>query len=284
MIEGNFSYHKPVTLPLDEYCTFMNVVKALAPKLVVPGAAYFRYRDEINFLNQYSFPITVEQFMRDIEAFCPEVPCKEFQHGDVAHISPDGIRIEQQGSDFVRMRENDNHSVAFKPVMEVPPIRTRTTDKQQHEDEMTVIRNFIEKELMEEIFKSDMLAGWKHWQIVYQLEVFGQEGSEIWSIDFGAPEVHIQKEDLGKINLYEGIASSEFHSLIEKTTSWDSVALCGNYRTFSNIYRVTNGAFEVMPSDKSDFALEPLINIFPWDKEMDRNKYMKDVRRFKGKI
>ncbi|KMP12142.1 hypothetical protein UR09_01825 [Candidatus Nitromaritima sp. SCGC AAA799-A02] len=283
LIEGNFSYHKPVTLPLETYCAFLNVVKALAPKMVVPGAAFFRYRDEISFLNHYSFPTTMKQFMRDLEAFCPEVPCKSFLHGDVAHISSSGIRIEEQGSDFVRMREDDSHLVTLKPVMEVPPIRTRTTDTKQHEQEMTVIRNFIEKDLMEKVSMNEMLEGWKHWQIVYQLEVFGQEGSEIWSIDFGSPEIRIQKEDLGKINLYEGIASSELHSLIQGTTSWDYVTLCGNYRTFNNIYRVTNGSFEIPPSDKSNYALEPLMNIFPWDHEMDRNKFMKDVRRWKGK-
>jgi L-ascorbate metabolism protein UlaG (beta-lactamase superfamily) len=283
LIEGNFSYHKQTNLPLSEYCTFLNVVKTLGPKMVVPGAAFFRYRDEIGFLNQYSFPTTMEQFIRDLATFCPEVPCSSFLHGDVMYVTTDGVRIEKQSSDFVCIRENDGHRVAFKPVMEVPPIRTRTTDPKQHKREMNVIRDFIENRLMGRILKSNMLGGWLHWQVVYQLEVFGQEDSEVWSIDFAQDKLRVQKGDLGKINIYEGIGSSELYALIEGTTSWDYVTLCGNYRTFNNIYRVTNGSFEIPPEDKSNYTLEPLMEAFPWDKAMDREKFMKDVRRWKGK-
>ena len=283
LIEGNFSYHKSTNLPLSEYCTFLNVVKTLGPKMVVPGAAFFRYRDEVGFLNQYSFPTTMDQFIRDLAAFCPEVPCSPFLHGDVMHVTTDGVRIEKQSSDFVRIRENDGHLVAFKPVMEVPPIRTQTTDPKQHEKEMKVIRDFIENHLMERILRSDMLKFWLHFQVVTQLEVFGQEGSEVWGIDFAQDKLQVQKGDLGKINIYEGIGSSELYALIEGTTSWDYVTLCGNYRTFHNIYRVTDGSLELPPEDLSNYSLEPLMEAFPWDEAMNREKFMKDVRRWKGK-
>ncbi|MBV51918.1 MAG: hypothetical protein CMH77_05395 [Nitrospinae bacterium] len=284
LIEGNFSYHKQTDLPLSEYCTFLNVVKTLAPKMVVPGAAFFRYRDEIGFLNQYSFPTTVEQFIRDLTAFCPEVPCKSFLHGDVAHITEGGVRIEKQSSDFVRMQEDDSHLATFKPVMEVPAIKTQTTDPMEYDREMKVVAEFLENCLLERILNSELLGGWQHWQIVYQLEVFGQEDSQIGAIDFGHPgKPVLHKGDLGKINLYEGISSSELCALIEGTTSWDYVTLCGNYRTFSNIYRVTDGGFEIPPEDKSNYALEPLMDLFPWDSDMDRRKFMRDVKRWKGK-
>jgi hypothetical protein len=32
----------------------------------------------------------------------------------------------------------------------------------------------------------------------------------------------------------------------------------------------------------SNYTLEPLMDIFPWDQKMDREKYMKDVRRWKN--
>jgi Beta-lactamase superfamily domain len=283
LLEGNFSYNKPCNLPFDEYCSFLNIIKTLSPKYVVPGSAAFRYRDEINFLNQYSFPTTQKQFLRDLAAFCPEVAAGEFLNGDVAHISPEGVRIESDGSDFMKRSVDDSHLAAFKPVMEVPPIRTRTTDPAQYEQEMNVVRDFVENQFMDRLLKSELLEGWMHWQVAYQLEVFGQEGSEIWSIDFAQGKPEIQKEDLGKINLYEGIASSEFYNLIEGRTSWDYVTLCGNYRTFNNLYRITEGNFEYFPSDKMNVAFEPLMDVFPWDQAMDREKFMKDVRRWKEK-
>ncbi len=284
LIEGNHSYSKSLSMPVGEYCTFLNVVKALGPRFVVPGSAAFRYRDELSFLNQYSFPTTQDQFLADLEKFCPEVPRAPFFPGDVAHISADEIKIEKQSSDFVRVREDDSHRVLFKPVAEVPTIQTQTTDPAEYEREMKVVENFLENCFLERILGSELLGGWQHWQIVYQLEVFGQQGSQPWTIDFGAQnKPELVKGDLGKINLYEGISSSELCALIEGTTSWDYVTLCGNYRTFNNIYRVTDGGFEIPPEDKSNYALEPLMDLFPWDIDMDRRKFMKDVKRWKGK-
>lgn len=282
LLEGNFSYNKPCSLPFDEYCSFLNIIKTLAPKFVVPGSAAFRYRDEIGFLNHYSFPTTQKQFLRDLASFCPGVAGGEFLNGDLAHVTPEGVRIEPNGSDFIRRAEDDSHLAAFKPVMEVPPIRTRTRDLTLHEKEMQVIRNFLDNELMNRLKKSDLLEGWQHWQVAYQLEVFGLDGSEVWSIDFGQPDPKIEKCDLGKINLYEGIASSELVNLIEGKTSWDYVTLCGNYRTFNNLYRITEGNFEYYPSEKMNIAFEPLMDAFPWDQAMDREKFMKDVRRWAG--
>jgi len=285
LLEGNFAYNKPFTLPIDEYCTFLNVVKALGPKFVVPGSAAFRCRDELNFLNQCTFPITQDQFIRDLSAFCPEVPSAPFFPGDVAHISAGEIRIDKQSSDFVRVDEDDSHRIIFKPNAEVPSIKTQTCDLGKYKKEMKVVNDFIENNFLDLILNSELLSGWQHWQIIYQLEIFGQEESQAWTIDFGQtdkPKLH--KGDLGKINLYEGISSSEMCALVEGTTSWDYVTLCGNYRTFNNIYRITDGGFELPPEDKSNYALEPLMDIFPWDKDMDRRKFMRDVQRWKGKV
>ena len=282
LIEGNLSYNKPLTLPISEYCTFLNIVKALNPRFVVPGSAAFRYRDELLFMNQVSFPITQDQFLRDLEAFCPEVPKAPFFPGDIAHISKEIIEIKKQSSDFVQVREDDSHLITFKPHAYVPVITTQTTDPKEYKREMQVVDDFIGNCLIERVLKSELLEGWKHWQIVYQLEVFGQDKPQAWTVDFsqsGEPKLH--KGDIGKINIYEGISSSELCALVEGKTSWDYVTLCGNYRTFNNIYRITNGRFELPPEDKSNYALEPLMDIFPWDSDMDRQKFMRDIKRWK---
>jgi UDP-MurNAc hydroxylase len=283
LIEGSFSYNKPITLPIDEYCTFLNVVKALSPRFVVPGSAAFRYRDELTFLNQYSFPTTQDQFLRDLALFCPEIPSAPFFSGDIANISKDEIHIENQASNFVRVKEDDSHLITFKPNYEVPAIKTQTTDPDEYQTEIKVVHDFIENYFLERILSSELLQGWKHWQIVYQLEVFGQEEPQAWTIDFGqAEKPQLHKGTTGKINLYEGISSSELCALIQGNTAWDYVTLCGNYRTFNNIYRVTDGKLELPPEDKSNYALEPLMDIFPWDIDMDRRKFMRDVKRWKS--
>ena len=99
-LEGNFTHHKALSVPFDEYSSFFKVASALRPKFVVPGSAAFRYRDELAFLNRYSFPTTPEQFLADLAAFCPDIKSSTFFSGDVAHITKDGVKIERQASRF----------------------------------------------------------------------------------------------------------------------------------------------------------------------------------------
>jgi len=282
LLEGNFSHNKALGIPFNEYSSFLKVVGALRPKFVVPGSAAFRYRDELAFLNQYSFPTTPDQFLADMAIYCPEIKTSTFYPGDVAHVTKEGVKIGRQTSDFVRVQEDDSHKVTFKPVMEVPPIKSLNGDPVQHEKEIQIIKGFLENQFIDKLNSCEKVDGWRHWQTLYQLEVFGPNGtSNIWNIDFRNEDLNIQKDCLPKTTLYEGISASDLVCLIEGRTSWDFVGISGCYRTFNNVYRVGQGTFEFFPTEK-DFPL-PLLQVFPSDRKMDREKYMRDVRRWKGK-
>jgi UDP-MurNAc hydroxylase len=280
LLEGNLNHHKTVAIPFDEYSSFLKVAGALKPKFIVPGSAAFRYRDEYSFLNRYSFPTTPEQFLADLGDFCPDIKTSIFNPGDIAYISKEIVKIEKQSSDFVRILDDDSDKIIFKPVMEITPIISTTSDPIVDSNDMKTIEAFIEGAYLEKLHVSDKLNGWKHWQTLYQIEVFDSTGdSKSWNIDFRNNELKACKKNLSKINLYEGIASSDLIKLINRETSWDHLGLSGNYRTFNNIYRVGHGSFEFYPLDRP-FPL-PLLQVFPSNKEMDRNKYMKDVQRWK---
>lgn len=281
LLEGNFSFHQNLNLPFDEYNSFLQVVKALGPKFSVPGSAGFRYRDEYAFLNQYSFPATQEQFVKDLADFCPDVKTGTFYPGDSVEISPDGVDLQRQESDFVSILENNGHLVEFKPVAEVPPIRTLTKDKDRHEAERLAVTQFVEEHFLDALPPAQVDNAWRKWKVAYQLEVFGQNGSDIWSVDFASDDLKIVKGRIGKINLYEGISCSELYRLMEGETNWDFVGIAAQYRCFHNIYRVGQGNFECFPQDKK--FPPPLMEIFPAGREMDREKFMKDVRRWKEK-
>ncbi|MGV7222593.1 MAG: MBL fold metallo-hydrolase [Nitrospinales bacterium] len=279
LLEGNFSFHQSLNLPFEEYNSFLHVVKAVNPKCTVPGSAGFRYRDEYAFLNQYSFPATQKQFLIDLADFCPEIRGESFYPGDVAEITPGGVVIKRGAADFVSVKEDDEHLVEFKPVSEVPPLRSLTKDTAQHDKEMAAVTEFIEKGLMDALPPGKVEDAWKKWKVAYQLEVFTQSGSEIWSIDFASADPEIVKGRIGKINLYEGIACSELFRLLDGDTNWDFVGIAAQYRYFHNVYRVAAGNFECFPQDKKFPA--PLMEAFPAGREMDHEKFMKDVRKWK---
>jgi len=283
LLEGNFCFHNPLELPMEEYSSYLKAASACRPKFAVPGSAGFKYRDEFRFLNQYSFPTTQEQFLRDLADFCPDIESEIFYPGDRAVITREGVEIQKAASEFVKIKENDGHEVEFKPVSEVPPIRTQTQDKTQYEKEWQAVVNFIENRLVGLLVEKKAVQSWVEWKVVYQLEVFGQDGSEIWCLDFAGENADIIKGRIGKINLYEGIACSEFYNLIQNETSWDYVGINGQYRTFKDIYRIRLGEFEHWSGTEKKFP-QPLTEVFPAGQEMDRAKFMRDVKRWKGNV
>ena len=280
LLEGNFNFHNTVELPMEEYSSFLKVAGACRPKFVVPGSAGFRYRDEFKFLNKYSFPTTQEQFLRDLKEFCPEINSSSLYPGDVANITKEGVQISRGSSDFIKMTEDDGHKIEFKPVLEVPAIRTLTKDKVEHEKQWFEVVNFIEKEFVDKVIQQKAVQQWVEWQVVYQIEVFGQEGSQIWCMDFTGEDASIIKGRVGKINLYEGIACSELYRLIHNDTSWDYVGINGQYRTFKDLYRIRLGEFEIWEGQGKKRFPQPLTEIFPAGQEMDRVKFMRDVKRW----
>ena len=281
LLEGNFSFHNPLSLPMEEYSSFLKVATATRPKFAVPGSAGFKYRDEFGFLNQYSFPTTQEQFLRDLKDFCPDINSNVFYPGDRASISREGVEIQKAAADFVKIKVDDGHEVEFKPVAQVPPIRTQTLDKAEHEKEWEKVVDFVENRFVDILVEKKGVQSWVDWKVAYQLEVFGQEGSEIWCLDFAGEDASIIKGRICKINLYEGIACSELYRLIQNDTSWDYVGINGQYRTFKDIYRVRNGEFEHWTKTDNKFP-QPLTEVFPAGQDMDRAKFMRDVKRWKG--
>lgn len=281
LLEGNFTFNQALKLPFVEYSSFLKMVKMLKPKFILPGSAAFRYCDEFGFLNKFSFPTSPQQFLADLAEFCPEVKGASFTHGDVAEISAQGVKILPQNSDFVRVNENDDYVVEFKPVAETPPISTLTKDKTAHEKQRQEVIKFVEEEMVEKLLENQMAEVWKHWKISYQLEVFELDGrSIIWTIDF-AKEPKAVRGRTAKINLYEGIACSELYGLIQKKTNWDFVGGSAQYRTFHNVYRVSNGEFQYYLQEKK--FPQPLKELFPNNREMKIEQFMKDVRRWRNK-
>lgn len=281
LLEQNYTFNKALELPFEEYSSFLKVVAALNPRFAVPGSAGERYTDRFEFLNHMVFPSNPEQFLLDMKEFCPEIPTSNFLPGDQAEITKEGVRIHENVSDLVQRAEIDPGKTAFNPQCAVPPISTLTEDEAQREQEWAAVVHFIEQDLIGRLEPLEVMQAWLHWRLGYRLEVFGNGSSRVWSIDFSKPPQVIQGY-FGRVNLYEGISCSELFRLIQGKTNWDFVGASAQYRSFHNVYRVDPGNFEYFPQAKKFPG--PLTEIFPSDREMDREKYLKDVRYWKDQF
>ena len=129
-----------------------------------------------------------------------DVKTSTFYSGDIACISSEGVRIDRQSSDFVRVLNDDSDKIIFKPVMEVTPIRSKISDSGSSSNELKIIEEFIEGVYIEKLNACDKIDGWKHWQTLYQIEVFDSNGdSQAWNIDFRDKKIRASKKNLGKI-------------------------------------------------------------------------------------
>ncbi|CAI2718371.1 MBL fold metallo-hydrolase [Nitrospina watsonii] len=281
LLEQNFTFHKPCVLPFEEYSSFLKVAKALSPGCAVPGSAGERFFGRFEFLNHFVFPTTQEQFLSDLNEFAPEILNHPFYPGDIAEIMPQGVVFHTNQSEVARLIEADDRVTAFNPLFEVPRIRTLTEDAEKRIEEKRAVEKFLLQQFVPRLKRLEVMTAWTHWKVGYRLEVFGNEESDVWSIDFSKP-LTIQKGYMGRFTLYEGIACSELFRLIQGTTNWDFVGASGQYRTFHNIYRVVENRFEYYPQEKK--FPQPLMEVFPADRAMDREKYLKDVHRWKGQF
>ena len=62
------------------------------------------------------------------------------------------------------------------------------------------IVDFIENQFVEKVVQKKAVQSWVEWQVVYQIEVFGLESSQIWGLDFAGQDAAIIKGRVGKIN------------------------------------------------------------------------------------
>jgi len=92
--------------------------------------------------------------LEDLKEFCPDIKTSAFNSGDIAFISKEGVRIDKQSSDFVRILDDDSNKIIFKPVMEVAPIISIASDSESNSKEMQIIEDFIEGTYLE---KTDCL-------------------------------------------------------------------------------------------------------------------------------
>ena len=70
--------------------------------------------------------------------------------------------------------------------------------------------------------------------------------------------------------------------MIHHDTSWDYVGINGQYRTFKDIYRIRLGEFEKWEGEGKEKFPQPLTELFPAGPEMDRAKFMREVKRWRA--
>ena len=108
--------------PLDIPRMNLSNVRQIAPKLVAPGSAGFRFGGALEWTNPFVFPISRDRFLADLARVAPEIPSTLANPGDVFEIAPAGVTRHAAASPVARMIEDDTHLIEFDATAEVPPL------------------------------------------------------------------------------------------------------------------------------------------------------------------
>lgn len=97
-------------------------VKSIAPSLVVPGSAGYRFAGFLEWSNAFLFPVSRECFLEDLARVAPEVPAAIANPGDIFEVGGGSVGHRRGASTLARMIEDDTHLLAFDATAPVPPL------------------------------------------------------------------------------------------------------------------------------------------------------------------
>ncbi|WP_019503698.1 MBL fold metallo-hydrolase [Pleurocapsa sp. PCC 7319] len=268
MLETQYQDNQSISFPYSAYGDLLKLVNLVQPRAIAPGANGFKFINGSSWLNQIVFPVTREQFCRDVQQTRPEISQQvfAFNPGDVVTIEQGQCDRLPQHSDFVNMVEDDLDSLNFCPVN----VDSRLIDDNLEQYNLDELKTAIKQEVCVNLLqfinqnKNSLFLEYCHWQAVYQLEIVFPDGSQTWHFDFSEEQIQCQVGRNPLANVFTAIAASRFYSLIQGIKGWDYVQMGGYYRRFHKLYQATPYGI-VQPNDSSSvFIKEPLQEKFPY--------------------
>lgn len=104
-------------------------VQRIAPKLVVPGSAGFRFDGAFAWSNAFLFPVSRERFLADLARVAPEIPTSYANPGDVFEIVDHAVTRHPAASPVSEMIEDDTHLIEFDATAGVPDLSDPNLDR-----------------------------------------------------------------------------------------------------------------------------------------------------------
>jgi UDP-MurNAc hydroxylase len=215
----NFTYFEGRGQDLGEiHATNLSAALAVGARVVVPGAAGFRFVDALDWLNPHLFPISRERFARDLRRLDGSVQVIAVDPGDCLQIGGGDVRCLRQASAFVRMLADDTHRLRHDPTRQVPDLH----DDNEAGYPEDFLRRFVEGYvggvlpalISQGAASGDAVVGeYLARGVVYRLEVVFPDGSQQgWTWRFDARPVTVQQEP-GEPDVRKRIAASALADL-----------------------------------------------------------------------
>lgn len=268
MLELNYQDNLSLSFPYVVYNRILEQINLVQPKAIAPGANGFKFVDGSYFLNQIVFPVTREQFCRDIEITCSKMKDDVFvlDPGDILTINNGKFSKSEGNCPFVNKLEESRENLDFSPVNIGNNLIDNNSDNYSLDDMKKTIEEEVcinlPKLIMEK--RDSIFTEHCRWQIIYQLEIIFPNYVCKWHLDFSENNIKTHKGRNPLANLFTSITASSFYGLIKQLKSWDYVHIGGFYRNFNKIYLATSHG--IIRPEQPNVVQDPIEFMFPYDK------------------
>lgn len=269
MLELSYQFNQSLAFPYTEYGPMLDNVRAIKPQAVAPGANAFKYTGGSAWLNEVVFPVTREQFCRDVGVLCPGLQGRIFEldPGDVLTFNKGEFSHQVGGCAFVKKLSGDREELDFSPVTAGHNLRDQLLPDVSPESVRDTICEEAETHLISFIKEHPALFKEHYrWKVIYQLSVVFPEGCRKWSFDFSEAEVRLGRGRHPLSNFCAYITASSFYGLLAGIHSWDYAMMGGYYRRFNKVYAVTPYG---LARPESTLLRDPLELLIPYRKILE---------------
>ncbi|MGK7879836.1 MAG: MBL fold metallo-hydrolase [Crocosphaera sp.] len=265
MLEANFQNNKSLSFPYSSYNQQLEKVGLIKPKAISPGANGFKFVGGSEWLNQVVFPVTREQYCRDVQIICPDLKNNVFalDPGDVIAFQNGDFNYMPGSSEFVKKLADDRDELYFSPVN----VNNNLIDDNPDNYNLDEVRKTIEEEvclnfpkfILEK--KDSLFIEHYRWQVIYQLEVAFSDGIRQWYFDFTEETIQARPGRHPLANFFTTITASSLYGFIKGIKGWDYAHMGGYYRSFKKIYVPTTHGI-IKPHEEQ--IEDPLDLRFPY--------------------
>jgi len=243
MLETNYQDNQSLSFPYSSYNKVLGNISLIRPKAIAPGANGFKFINGSSWLNQIVFPVTREQFCKDVKMVCPELGENVFalDPGDILAFKNGEFSHLNEICQFVIKVEDDIESLDFSPVN----VKASLIDDNPDHYNIDGMKKAIEEEVYFNfpnfiIEKKDSLfLEHYRWNVIYQLEIVFPDSSRKWSFDFSEENIQARPGRNPFANFFTTITASTFYGLLKGVKGWDYVHLGGYHRRLKKIYIAT---------------------------------------------
>ncbi len=118
----DFFESRSTEFPLGTHRRNLLNASRIAPRLVVPASAGFRFADALAWLNSFMFPISAERFIEDLRKIDPALQSCILNPGDAIDIRKGGALDMAGGSGLAATERDDRDLIRFDPTAPVPEL------------------------------------------------------------------------------------------------------------------------------------------------------------------